>query len=111
MAIYGYKCPVCDKSEEVVKPMAQSKKAEPCPNCGAKMRKIIHIPNISGTRDGFGVNKAFIDPESGKEIDTWKKWEDAGYKPLKDSKATKRRARCEDKIKEKQDKLKGKITV
>lgn len=35
---------------------------------------------ISGTRDSFGISKAFYDPKTSKDIDTWKKWEKAGFR-------------------------------
>jgi len=91
--------------------MAESTNVEICHSCGSLMDRVITIPTLSGTRDSFGVGKEFVDPESGKLIDTWKKWEGAGYKQLKDSKGMKRRMKCNEKIKEKKDKLKGKITV
>lgn len=91
--------------------MAESQKVEPCPDCGAVMNRLWEPCGISGTRDGFGIKNSFTDPESGKEIDTWKAWEKAGYKQLKDATPTKRRRKCAEKIKEKQDKLKGKVTI
>ena len=35
---------------------------------------------VLGTRDGFGVAKAFYSNSAKKEITTWKEWEKAGYK-------------------------------
>jgi len=70
-----------------------------------------NVSAVIGTRDGFGIGKEFVDPESNKMIDTWPKWEKAGYKPLKDAVPTQRRRRCNEKIKEKQDKLKHTVTI
>lgn len=81
-----------------------------CNHCGGRVRGQ-NVPRMLGTRDSFGIGKEFHDPESGKLIDTWPKWEKAGYKQLKDATPTKRRARCNEKIKEKKEKLKGTITV
>lgn len=39
--------------------------------------------NISGTRDSFGIGKAFVDKEHGV-IDNFKKWERAGYQDKPD---------------------------
>ena len=49
-----------------------------CLYCGGDLRG--QAPSISGTRDGFGISKSFIDERTGKEIDTYKKWEKAGFK-------------------------------
>lgn len=45
--------------------------------CGGKIRG--DAPGICGTRDSFGIKKAFRDSD-GKEIDNWKSWEKAGYR-------------------------------
>lgn len=42
--------------------------------------------NIMGTRDSFGVTKAFYDPQTHQEIDTWKKWHKAGFRQIGDVK-------------------------
>ncbi len=39
-------------------------------------------PGIVGTRDLFGIGKDFRDDRTGKVIDTYPKWEKAGYRPL-----------------------------
>jgi putative FmdB family regulatory protein len=39
MAIYGYHCSVCGLDVEVIKPMADSGRAEACRQCGAEMVK------------------------------------------------------------------------
>lgn len=38
------------------------------------------VPGVSGTRDSFGVKKAFRDEKDGKVIDNWRSWEKAGYR-------------------------------
>lgn len=42
--------------------------------------------NIFGTRDSFGITKSFYDPKTNKDIDTWKKWEKAGFRKIDDVK-------------------------
>lgn len=43
------------------------------------------FPGVTGTRDGFGIGKAFFDAKTHKEIDNWKTWEREGYmNPSKD---------------------------
>ena len=49
-----------------------------CQKCGGRLRGK-GGPSISGTRDGFGIKKSFRDCD-GNEVDSWKKWERAGYK-------------------------------
>jgi len=85
MPIYEYLCPECQKEVAVSKPMAKSSSVEVCQKCGTAMDKQITMPAIHGTRDGFGINKAFVDAETGKEITTWKEWEEAGYSSAKDT--------------------------
>ena len=46
--------------------------------CGGEL-KGNGFPSITGTRDSFGIGKEFKGP-NGKTIDTWRKWERAGYK-------------------------------
>ena len=50
-----------------------------CRRCQNDMRPI-NVPSVVGTRDNFGVNKSFIDENTGKEITNWKEWERAGYR-------------------------------
>lgn len=60
------------------------------------------FPSITGTRDGFGIGKNFIDERTNKEITTWREWEKAGYREpkLKNEKA-------QEAFKEKKSQLKG----
>ena len=68
-----------------------------CP-CGGAIRG--KGPGISGTRDNFGISKIFRDENSGQEIDTWKKWEKAGYQnPLETVRHPKVRENVKKKIK------------
>jgi hypothetical protein len=69
---------------EVIKPMSESSKQEDCV-CGESMRRIFTMPNVIGTRDTFGIGKAFRDEKSGQTIDTWGKWEKAGYRDPMDT--------------------------
>ena len=110
MPNYRYDCKRCGE-QDVFKSMAKSGDPEKCEFCGKKMQRMFTVPSLKGTRDSFGIKNAFIDPESGKEITTWPEWEKAGYKQLKDTTPTKRRRKCNEKIKEKRDKLKHKLTI
>ena len=47
------------------------------------------VINISGTRDGFGIRRSFYDPKTKQDIDTWRKWEKAGYRNPLEGKYTK----------------------
>lgn len=47
--------------------------------CGGRYYGV-GVAGISGTRDGFGIGKAFKDNKTGKTIDNWKSWEKAGYR-------------------------------
>ena len=51
-----------------------------CPSCGY----CLGFPEVTGTRDSFGIKNAFFDSKTGKTIDTWKKWEKAGFKDARD---------------------------
>jgi len=71
--------------------------------CGGDYRLSSGFPGIHGTRDSFGIGKAFIS-DKGEEIDTWKKWERAGYSdPMQSSRLP---GLVKDKIKDKVDKIK-----
>ncbi len=60
--------------------------------------------SVLGTRDGFGVGKAFYSEHAKKEITTWKEWEKAGYRdPLTDHTMT---HSLREKVKEKMAKEK-----
>ncbi|HCJ66662.1 MAG TPA: hypothetical protein DHV62_04870 [Elusimicrobia bacterium] len=62
------------------------------------------FPGINGSRDNFGIGKAFTDDETGKTIDNWRTWEKEGYKnPLE---VTKNHT-VREKIKRKIDKIKN----
>ena len=53
MAIYAYTCSKCHRQEDVVKPMADSDRAEECPTCGYPMRKHFadNVPTVY--QDGY----------------------------------------------------------
>jgi putative FmdB family regulatory protein len=44
--VYQYYCPKCGKDVEVVKPMAESKKDEKCPDCDCVMRRGFQVSVI-----------------------------------------------------------------
>lgn len=70
--------------------------------CGGEIRGK-GFPTIS-TLDTFGLNNTFTDEKTGKTIDSWKKWENAGFRdPLETTKNHKVR----EMIKEKKKELKG----
>ena len=79
MPIYKYKCS-CGLTDNIVKPMSKSDAEEPCMSCGKVMQRVYTAISIVGTRDSFGIGKEFKDEATGQTIDTWKKWEKAGYK-------------------------------
>jgi len=79
MPTYEYECIKCAKLVDIDKPMAQSKRVERCDTCSSILQRILSDINITGTKDGFGIGKAFVDRKSGETIDTYKKWEKAGY--------------------------------
>ena len=85
MPIYPFICPVCGEDKEVFYHISEYNGKQECDNCGGDMKRKITVPAIHGTRDSFGIGKSFVDPESGKEITTWKEWEKAGYKPASES--------------------------
>ena len=64
--------------------MANSQDNEYCSVCSSQMAKMLNCVAISGTRDTFGIGKEFVDERTGKEVDTWKKWEKAGYRDAKE---------------------------
>jgi hypothetical protein len=64
--------------------MADSRSDEYCV-CGEKMVKLLTMPYISGTRDAFGIGNEFVDESTGETIDTWGKWEKAGYRDARES--------------------------
>jgi len=77
-----------------------------CPNCSGDL-KGEGMPSITGTRDSFGIGKAFIhenEDGSKKEITTWKEWEKAGYKDA----VTFHKGAMKEKIKESKEKRKCK---
>jgi trimethylamine:corrinoid methyltransferase-like protein len=47
--------------------------------CGGELRGC-GFPNITGTETSFGIRKAFYDPKTKQEINTYKKWHDAGFR-------------------------------
>ena len=46
----------------------------------AEILKSRKCPGIIGTRDSFGIKNEFYDPKTKTYIDTWKKWEKAGFR-------------------------------
>lgn len=83
--------------------MDESESKEFCDVCGMQMERFYEGYGIMilGTRDSFGIKNAFVDG-NGNEIDTWGKWEKAGYKDAKDV----HKGDMLAKIKRKEDKVK-----
>jgi len=73
--VIEYVCITCGKVP------AENSKSMVC-ECGGPIRG--QGPGISGTRDGFGVKNGFHDDQTGKTVDTWRKWEKAGFRRPKD---------------------------
>lgn len=89
--------------------MSKRCEVQECPKCKSDntIRLLPSRISISGTRDGFGIKNAFRN-EEGKTIDTWKKWEKAGYRnPVEVTKNN----TVKEKIKEKIDKKSNKVQI
>ena len=91
MVLVVYSCLDCGEES------SENNRGMICEFCGGRLRG--EGPSISGTKDGFGISKSFKDNESGKTIDTWKKWEKAGYRnPLETTKNHFVREKTKEKI-------------
>ena len=75
-----------------------------CDKCGGELRGS-GCPGIHGTRDSFGVGKAFVDEKSGDVIDTWGKWEKHGYRKV--DKHNFKNENVREAFEKKQEELKG----
>ena len=84
MPIYVYECEMCGE-QQVSKPMAEINRDEVCQYCGLPVERIVCVPAIHGTRDSFGIGTEFYDEATGQNIDTWGKWEKAGFSDPKHS--------------------------
>lgn len=84
MPTYKYEC-TCGEKKEVTKRMALASVCENCHVCDERMRKVITAVSYIGGTDGFknaNNRKPFI--HEGREIETWKEWEQAGYRDAKE---------------------------
>ena len=102
MPRYPYRCKD-GHYEEIDKPIALCSKLERC-FCGLKLERVYTVPNVTGTRDGFGVNNEFYSPHAKKYIDNWKDWKKAGYSNPKNDSTMSHTLR--EKVKEKMDRVK-----
>ena len=66
--------------------------------CGGTIVPDCNI-NITGTRDGFGIGKAFTDERTGKVIDNWRSHEKAGFRDYRDHMKGDMKEAVKDKIK------------
>ena len=83
MPTYEYQCQACEDYFTTIHSM-NAKPLTRCTNCGKdRLKRLISAPHIS-TPDTFGVKKAFYDEKTGKTIDTFKKWEKAGFRDIAD---------------------------
>ena len=102
--IYEYECKDCFHSF-TVSCLYKDRNEQRCPKCQGEVDRLIGCPAIIGTRDGFGIRNAFRDEETGVEVDTWKKWENAGYRdPLETTKNHTVREKIKDNIKKRKNK-------
>ena len=84
MPHYSYVCDTCATDFTVVKSMNDAERHETCPECNTEARRVYDAA-IHGTRDSFGFRNAFRDKTTGQTIDTWSKWEKAGYSDLNET--------------------------
>ena len=85
MPAYEYLCERCSGEVEIVKPMSEYNTIEVCNTCNTIMIKQVSKVAVTGTQDSFGIGNAFCDEKTGQTIDTWKKWEGAGYRDALDT--------------------------
>ena len=83
---YPFKCE-CGYEKDVMKPMSECSAEERCDLCGKSMARSLAGCGqyVIGTRDSFGIGNSFYDETTKTEIDTWGKWEKAGYKDAVES--------------------------
>jgi len=79
-----------------------------CHYCGGELRG--QAPHIS-TTDTFGKRKAFIDERTGKEINTWKNWEKAGFGDVKDIKNHDMKEKVKEQLHKRSNREEKKINV
>jgi hypothetical protein len=108
--IIDYKCSDCgmylEQSEvERIFDIPLSERPQMQCRCGGKIIAE-GFPSITGTETSFGIRKAFYDPKTGQTIDTYKKWENAGFRDGMDAHSPLIR----EKVKEYR-KRKGKMTI
>lgn len=53
MPIYTYRCPACDKSRDIFKPLAQLDREEPCPTCFFPSERQLSAPAIVPDYPGY----------------------------------------------------------
>jgi putative FmdB family regulatory protein len=102
---YDFECPKCGVFE-VFAHMKDIADTILC-KCGKRADRLVSLPAITGTRDGFGIGRNFIhENENGskEEITTWREWEKKGYKDA----TTSHKGDMREKIKENMDKRRRK---
>lgn len=108
MPLYSYHCKEHGEID-VCKSMKDSSREELCPDCQKPMARMFDFA-VQGTRDSFGIKNSFRDKTTGETIDTWGKWEKAGYRDLNETLQSMpdRRGQknfIEQRVKEKTDKI------
>lgn len=97
--LYEYECRDCFHSFALACSINE-RHNQACERCGGKADKLLGNLSVVGTRDNFGIKKIFRDDSTNQEIDTWKKWEKAGYRnPMETIKNPKVRENVQRKIK------------
>lgn len=77
--LYEYECRACKHIFKVIcRPGERDNQV--CEKCSGRVDRFIGCPSIVGTRDNFGIKNEFRDETTGKTVDTWRKWEKAGYR-------------------------------
>ena len=105
--LYEFKCSDCDISFDRFLEIKDRNEIQACPKCRkTKVERLVSMNvSISGTRDSFGIKNAFKN-EDGQTIDTWKKWEKAGYRnAVEVTKNNTVKEKIKDKIEKKSTKI------
>ena len=107
MPQYSFECKECLQVFDILLKISDRNKKQECSNCKCKLVRL--LPSklaVHGTRDSFGIKNAFRDDKTGKMVDTWKKWEKAGFEnPIDTLKGNDIKERVKEKIDKKSNKI------